>query len=213
MGVTNVVFDFDGTLVDSRAVAIRIYNTIAEREGYALLKAEQLEELRGLSLRERCTRMGVSPLRLPGLVTRVLKDYRGVVHELALHEGIVEVLQRLRERGLRLSILSTNDEANIRAVLERHGLADWVAGIHSSNRVFGKARLLRGLMKRDGLSREELVYVGDECRDVEACKEAGVRVIAVRWGYDAPALLERAGPDALVEHPAELPACLERLAA
>jgi len=211
--VTDVVFDFDGTLVDSRSVAIRLYNAIAERKGYGLLTNSGLEELRNLSVLDRSKRLGVSPWRLPGLVTQVLQDYRGALHEIDFHEGILELLRELRGRGLRLSILSTNDEGNIREVLRRHALEGWVEGIHCSSRVFGKARLLRALMKRGGLSREQLVYVGDECRDVEACKQAGVKVIAVQWGFDSTALLQNAGPDALAEHPASIIECLERLSA
>jgi phosphoglycolate phosphatase len=54
------------------------------------------------------------------------------------------------------------------------------------------------------------VYVGDEHRDVEACREVGVKVIAVRWGFDAEARLLAAGPDHLATAPGEVSECVKR---
>lgn len=208
--VTHVVFDFDGTLAASKDVAIRLYNEVAERHGYGTLTAGNLEELRHLSVLERCKRLGVPPYRLPWLMVQISRSFRQAMHSIDFNEGIPELLKVLRARGLKVMILSSNAEENIRAFLKRHGAEEWVEDIYCSSSIFGKARLLRALMKRAGLQREQLVYVGDEHRDVEACKEVGVRVIAVLWGVDAEARLRQAGPDSLAERPQEVAECVER---
>lgn len=208
--VTDVVFDFDGTLVDSRALVLRLYNEIARRRGFSLLTASNLEEMRSLPLLERGRRLGVSPFHVPGLVGEFLQNYRKELSELGFYEGIPELLSELRARGLRVSILSSNEESNIRDVLRRHGVEDWVAGIQGGSRVFGKARPLRSLMKRRGLSREQLVYIGDERRDVEACRQVGVRIIAVSWGFDSLSALRDAGAEVIVDSPAGILDSLER---
>jgi phosphoglycolate phosphatase len=211
--ITHVAFDFDGTLVDSLGVAIGIYNELAARSGYGQMTAANLGELRGVSILERCQRMGVPLYRLPWIMVQVTRRYRQAVRSIRFNEGIPELLQELRGRGLKVVILSTNSEENIRAFLQQQEAEAWVEAIYGGGGFFGKARRLRELLKRTGLQREQLVYVGDENRDVEACKEVGVRVIAVRWGADAEPMLRQAGPDAIVDRPADISECLGRWSA
>ncbi|HEX8437941.1 HAD hydrolase-like protein [Archangium sp.] len=208
--ITHVVFDFDGTLADSKEAFIGLYNAFAEKNHYGKMTAENLDALRKLSVLERCRQLGVPPYKLPWVMMQVGRSFRNAVQSIDFHEGIPELLKELRGRGLKLMILSTNSEENIRAFLKRHAVEAWVEGFYCSSSIFGKARLLRELMKRAGLQREQLVYVGDEHRDVEACKEVGVKVIAVRWGFDAEVRLREAGPDHLAERPAEIIECVGR---
>ncbi|MFP2907117.1 HAD hydrolase-like protein [Pyxidicoccus sp. 3LFB2] len=208
--ITHVAFDFDGTLADSMPVVVRLYNELAEKYRYGQLTAGNIEELRRLSILERCRRMGVPPYRLPWLVVQMGRSLRNAMHSIEFNEGIPALLEHLKSRGLQLLILSSNREENIRAFLKHHAAEGLVTGIHCSSSLFGKARLMRAVMRRAGLQPQQLVYVGDELRDVEACKEVGVKVIAVRWGADAPELLQQAGPDHLAESPHEIAECVRR---
>ncbi|MGA1474197.1 MAG: HAD hydrolase-like protein [Prochlorothrix sp.] len=70
--------------------------------------------------------------------------------------------------------------------------------------ILGKQRVLKRLVRRQGWAAEQVCYVGDEVRDVEAARGAGVRSIAVTWGFNTTAVLNRANPDYLIDHPAEL---------
>ncbi len=211
--ITHVVFDFDGTLADSREVLVRLYNELAARNGYGQLTAGNLDELRRLTILERCSRLGVPPYRLPFLGMQLIRSLRGTMTSVPFNEGIPELLEELRGRGLKLFILSSNSEENIRAFLAQHSAGAWVDGIHSGSSLFGKARRLRALMRKAGLRPEQLVYVGDELRDVQACREAGVRAIAVLWGADAEELLRAGSPDAIAARPAEIAGWLARWSA
>jgi phosphoglycolate phosphatase len=202
--ITHVAFDFDGTLADSGNVAIASYNQIAEQYGYGKLTAGNLQQMRELSILERCKALGVPAYKLPWLVLQVSRVYRRSVHTIGFCEGIPELLRELRGWGLRSVIVSTNEEENIREFLKVHSAEAWVEDVICSSRIFGKAELLRTLMKRTRLEQHQLVYVGDEYRDIVACKKAGVRAIAVRWGFDAESRLLEAEPDAIATHPAEV---------
>ncbi|WP_257455239.1 HAD hydrolase-like protein [Archangium lipolyticum] len=208
--ITHVVFDFDGTLANSLDVAIALYNEIAEKKRYGKMTADILPELREMTVRERCKRLGVPLYMLPWMGVRIGRSFRSAMQSIEFNEGVPELLKELRSRGLELLILSSNDEENIRAFLKRHSAEEWVKDLYCGGGVFGKARRLRALLKRTGLRPEQIVYVGDEHRDVVACKQVGVRVIAVRWGADAEELLKQAGPDYIAEHPAEVAECLGR---
>jgi phosphoglycolate phosphatase len=211
--ITHVVFDFDGTLVDSRQLAVQLLNELAEKGRFGKITADNLEELRNLTILERCSRLGIPTYKLPWMAIQLARSYRKGVQSLVFNEGIPELLKELRARGLKLIILSTNSEENIRAFLKRHSAEDWVEDIYSGGGAFGKAGKLRTLLKQTGLRREQLVYVGDEHRDVVACKQVGVRVIAVRWGLDAEALLRKSEPNHLVDRPEEIAECVGRWSA
>jgi phosphoglycolate phosphatase len=211
--ITHVVFDFDGTLVDSRQLAVQLLNELAEKGRFGKITADNLEELRNLTILERCSRLGIPTYKLPWMAIQLARSYRKGVQSLVFNEGIPELLKELRTRGLKLIILSTNSEENIRAFLKRHSAEDWVEDIYSGGGAFGKAGKLRTLLKQTGLRREQLVYVGDEHRDVVACKQVGVRVIAVRWGLDAEALLRKSEPNHLVDRPEEIAECVGRWSA
>ena len=69
--------------------------------------------------------------------------------------------------------------------------------IITNNNIFGKDKLLRKMGR-------QFVYVGDEVRDVEACKKAGVKMIGVTWGFNTKEALKKAGADYLVDNRTEL---------
>jgi phosphoglycolate phosphatase len=202
--ISHVVFDFDGTLADSAGLAVRLYNGLAAREGFRPLTAENLEALRSMPLMDRLPHMGIPVYRLPGLMVEVRRSFAGQMHTVDFHPGVPELLRGLHQKGLRLLILSSNDEANIRTFLSRHGVEELVDAVHGGASLFGKARMLRSLLKKERLHPEQLVYVGDEERDVEACREVGVRVIAVTWGVDTVQRLRGSKPDALAEKPVDV---------
>jgi phosphoglycolate phosphatase len=211
--ITHVVFDFDGTLVDSKDVLIGMYNRMAEKRRYGKLTAENIGELSDLSIAERCRRLGVPLYMLPWLAFLVVRAYREAVGTIEFIGGMPELLAELKQRGHQLMILSSNGEGNIRAFLKRHGMEDQVAAVFGGSSIFGKARKMRALMKQARLRPEQLVYVGDEHRDIEACKEVGVRVIAVRWGTDSESRLRDASPDFIAERPADVAGCVARWSA
>lgn len=201
---THVAFDFDGTLADSPHLVVELYNDVARRRGHGLLTPENLAHLRGLPVHERVRVLGVPPHRLPAVMLEVARAYRGITPRVALHPGVPALLDALAARGARLFVLSTNREDSIRDVLRRHGLEDRFDRVYANRRLFGKAALLRRLLAREGVAPDRLAYVGDEERDVDACRAAGVRVVAVDWGVDTAPRLRAARPDFLASTPAEV---------
>jgi phosphoglycolate phosphatase len=107
--------------------------------------------------------------------------------------------------------LSSNSSDNIREFLRRHQLDDFDLVCTASN-VFGKAKPLRKLVRRAHWSAADVFYIGDEVRDVLAARDAGVRSVAVTWGYSARAALVSAEPEFLVDTPEELIDMLRRAA-
>lgn len=198
-----VVFDFDGTLADSMAVSARIFRQIGP--GLGLKPFDDLEAARRMPTRQVLKAVGVTFWKLPKVVRAFQAAVAEHAHELALHPGIADALAALHARpDVRLGILSSNREDNIRTCLAANAVEHLFGFVVGHPHLFGKARALRRIRRREGVDRGHMVYVGDETRDVEAARRAGVGAAAVTWGYHTPELLAALGPTVLLHHPQEL---------
>jgi phosphoglycolate phosphatase len=201
-----VLWDFDGTLADSLGCLLAIYNGLAAEHGFR--PVDEPEAVRGLTALALLRRCGVPLARLPWLSRQILTAQRGRMTDIRLFPGVLDALQAALQSGCRMSVLSSNTEVNILACLranQAEGLFESVVGYP---RLFGKARAIRRLLKKAGLDGKHLLYVGDEVRDIEAARKAGVAAAAVTWGLNSPQLLSRHEPDFLIERPEQIPELL-----
>ena len=190
--IRGVLFDFDGTLARSHGP---VYEVIAELAREYRLKLLPPEELRALGMLAAARAMGLRSWRIPQftrLARRKLTRHMGSVE---LEPGFAELLRALRERGLAVGLLTSNSEENVLGVLERAEVRDCFTHLHFGSSLLGKHRSIRKVARQLGLRAGELIYVGDELRDIEACKRAGVPCLAVGWGFHTAEALRAAEPD------------------
>jgi phosphoglycolate phosphatase len=206
--VKYIVFDFDGTLVDSKSVFISAFNQLAEQHGFNKILPENIEHLKALPIKERFGYLNFPFYKLPFLTNKFLKLYRQSLPEVLVVDGIGDLLPTLKALGYHLGIISTNSEPTIREFLQRKELNS-IDAVYCSSKLFGKDRVIRKFMKAYGLKPSEIIYVGDEQRDIAASQKVGVKVIAVTWGYDSVQAIEDAQPNYIVSNPGEILAILE----
>lgn len=203
-----VVWDFDGTLADSLPAAVRIFNRLAPEMGFKPLA--DLAAARNMPLRQLLRQQGISLWRLPRLVRRYHALAAEEADQLKLAAGLPDALSAIATSGVRLGVLSSNREDNIRRCLRANGAEGHFAFVVGYPRLFGKAKALKRIIRAERLARGDVLYVGDELRDVEAAKKAGVAVAAVTWGFQAPDLLRIGLPDFVVSDAADLVRLVER---
>lgn len=192
-----VIFDFDGTLADSLPFFRATFAEVADRHGFRSFAPEELDELRSLSAREIMARAGVPLWKVPAIATDFRRRMAERIGEIALFPGIEEALRGLQASGVRIAIATSNSEANVRAVLGSE-LQRTVSHFACGIALFGKARKLRQIIRSVGVQAGDAILVGDELRDLEAARSAGIPFAAVSWGYTEPDALRRAGPDRFV---------------
>ena len=103
------------------------------------------------------------------------------------------MLRTLRNSGLMLALVSSDNEANARRQLGE--AARLFSHFDCGASLFGKAAKFRRVVRRAGVAAAQAISIGDEVRDIEAARAAGIACGAVMWGYAAPDALRALGPD------------------
>ena len=201
------LFDFDGTLVDSRMIIVNLYNSLAAKKGYKLITNDNITYLSTLSIKGKCKALGVPRYKVPFIVNWFSKRFYSEIKALPFNEGMKELLQSLNNKNVPYAVLSSNARKNIQAFFEYQNIN--VPAVYTSSRLFGKDRLLKKFMKQHNAKPEEILYIGDEARDIIACKQCGVPVVWVSWGYDAVEAIHETPPDYISNTPDELISLLE----
>lgn len=181
------IFDFDGTLADSSAWMLVAFTACADKFGFRKLSRDEIEALRGQDNRAILCALELPMWKLPAIAKHV-RAMAAEAEPPPLFAGAPDALRALKASGLTLGVVSSNSEyAILRAALIGHYACD--------ASIFGKPAKFRQLIKAARVKRAEVVAVGDETRDIEAARKAGVACAAVTWGYATERVLRDFAPD------------------
>lgn len=197
--VTAIVFDLDGTLVDSlddiSAAFCRSFHVV----GTAPPAAADVRSMIGKPLREMYAPWAPASV-IDTLVAEYRRDYaERCADQTRPYPGIVDLLDALRARGHALAVATTKTTAMARIVLARLGLEQHVDHVQGTDGFPHKPApdvILRALA---GLACKGAWMVGDATSDVAAGRAAGLRTCAVTWGVHSAAQLRAAEPDVMAD--------------
>lgn len=192
-----IVFDFDGTIADTFDHIKEIVRARLDDIGEA-----DFELLRSEGIKAVIQHKNISMHKLPAMVLGVTSQLKKG-KDIALFADMTTVIQTLATI-YRLGIVSSNSEENIRQCLEKYQLNSLFAFVYSQSSLFGKDRVLKKMCQKHQLNPAEIVYVGDEDRDIMACKKVNIKNMAVCWGYNAEKRLCVLQPDYIVTSPLEM---------
>lgn len=201
------IFDFDGTIADSLHEVAAVYNEVAVELGVPVLATSDYATIRQMSPTEALRAFQVPLRKLPRLMSAVRGGMRERIPSLRPFDGIPDALRQIHGNGCRCGILSSNAPENVHHFLDLNGFGQFDLFSCGAS-LFGKAARLRRLVRQVKLAPEHIYFVGDEVRDITAAAEAGVRSIAVSWGYAAREALAAARPDHIADTPSELAAII-----
>lgn len=199
-----LIFDFDGTIVDSFGITIEAYNKVAPEIGSLQILDNDFDLIRSLSANELMKRYKVRKSQLLKLALAVRTELKDKIIHARPHSGLSDVVRELKRSGTSLGIMTSNSKDNVVKFLEVYNLTNEFDFIYSGKNVLGKHRVLKNILKRHGLKKEEAMYVGDETRDIRAAKKAGISGVAVTWGFNSAEALKKEQPDFIAESPEDL---------
>lgn len=202
--MTTFLFDFDGTIADTLGALVDISNRLAPDFGIKPATTDELKALKDLSAEQLLRQSQVPLFKLVRLLRRVRWELQSEIPKLHLHVGMEEALSKLYQQGHSLGIVTSNSADNVYLFLQVQGLTSYFRFVETGVSLFGKNRVLKQLLRRQRLKLGEVIYVGDETRDVDAARRVGMRVVAVTWGFNSRRALERHCPDFLIDMPQTL---------
>ena len=188
-----VIFDFDGTLADSFAWFLSAWNSVAPTRGLRPVEPAQLDEYRGLGVREMMRALDVPLLKVPALMTAMRREMSRNLAQVQLFDGAGALLAGLRRHGVRCAIVSSNTQANVEHILGRK-YAAMIDHFACGASLLGKRRKFREVLAAVDVPCGKTLCVGDELRDADAAAAAGLDFIGASWGFATPAALAAASP-------------------
>lgn len=206
-----MIFDFDGTLVDTSYELAALVATVLEDYGKEPASREEVMRALGDGPRKLMERM----LRLREIDTGKLDD--ALETYLARYEkssprveeiypGILKALRTLRVRGVKCAV-NTNKPEGIAIRVTEHlfpGLFDLVVGDRADKKRKPSGDGVREILTALEIRPEDAVYIGDTAVDIATARDANVPVVAAAWGFRTREELERERPDRIIDHPDEL---------
>jgi phosphoglycolate phosphatase len=196
------LFDFDGVLVDSLSLYEKSVNICLERIGKPLIASrEEFLDLFEDNFYSAIAKRGVDVgefMAASKAVTPAL-DY-GVVRPVT---ELIPVLAELKKRH-GLIIISSNSSFAIRLMLAKFGFDSYFDDVLGADFNFSKIEKILYAMGHYGTNGGHTFYVCDTAGDIREAREAGVKAVAVTWGWHPRERLERARPDAMIEQPEDL---------
>jgi phosphoglycolate phosphatase len=215
-----LVFDLDGTLVDTAPDLVRTLNHVLASAGSGPRALEEVRPFISFGARrmivEGLAAAGkpASDAEIDALFSSFLEHYAdNVAVESRPYPGAVDVLEAARSAGARLALCTNKTERLTRLLLGEIGMTvyfDAIAGRDTLPVCKPDPRHLTGAIAMAGGETERAIMVGDSATDVNTAKAAGVPCIAVSFGYaDVPAA--DLGADHVISHFDELPAALARI--
>lgn len=201
--IRHVVFDFDGTIANSIVPGLIIVNNFITTLGLPTLSADDFLKLRNKSYLEIIEHFKIPLWQIPSLLNKLREGMKEQIKNVETYPYIPFVLTQLNKRGYNVYILTSNSKELVSAFLEQHDIAV-IDDIFSELNIFGKANAIKRFMKIQKIQKDEMIYIGDEVRDADACKKAGVPIISVTWGFNSREILEKHDPTYIVDQARQL---------
>ncbi len=205
--VSLILFDCDGTLVDSQHVIIKTMNRAFEDHGLTPPSAEATRAIVGLSLETAMARL--APQQETADHVRLADGYREAFTELRqtedlaepMFEGAREVLDHLAKMDIQLGVATGKGMRGLKMVLDHHGLNDHFVTLQTADFHPSKPHpsMVETAMRETGATPETTWLLGDTSFDMEMTTAAGARAIGVRWGYHPSEVLLQSGAELVLD--------------
>lgn len=192
-----LVFDWDGTLMDSADVIVASVQGAFRDLGYAPPAAEAARHIIGLGLTEAIQALhpGLDSITHERLAERYRHHFIGRDQAIPLFDGVGDGIRALRDAGFTLAVATGKSRRGLDRVLRSSGLGTYFHASRCADECFSKPhpQMLLELLEETGVAPERALMIGDTAHDLQMARNANVAAIGVAYGaHPREALLEHA---------------------
>ena len=198
-----IIFDFDGTLADTFPCFVRVFDEAAAKYKFKPLDRANAQALRGLDARQIMALHDIPLWKTPAIARFMRTRIGDEAHAITLFAGVEAALRTLKERGVVLTIVTSNARANVQRILGPELLALFDQ-VECGAGLFGKLPKVRKVLAATGIAAADTLLIGDEIRDARVAAEAGLDFGAVAWGFNHVDALVAQGPKRVFHQVADL---------
>ena len=204
--ITTLLFDFDGTLLDTNELIIQTYQTVLNKHYPGKYERVHILPFLGPVLKDVFDE--IDPEKSEQLMSEY-REWNLANHDLMVTEfdGVAETLRQLKSNGMKMAIVSTKRKNMIMRGMKLIGiedLFDTVIGIDDVQRAKPDPEPLVLAMERLGSSAAETLMIGDNFHDILGGKNAGVRTAGVAWSLKGERYMRELEPDFVLQHISDL---------
>lgn len=205
-----VLFDFDGTLVNTLEDLTNSVNYTLKSYGFESKSAEEIRSYLGDgadTLIKRALPQGIDDATTAKALDTYMTHYlEHCMDNIAIYPDIEETIKKLRYEGILVGIASNKPEVSLKKLCNKYFSADFDCIIGQSRGIAKKPEpdMVNKIMRYFSIKPEKIVYVGDSEHDVLTAKNCGIDFIGVEWGYRGREALEKCGADTIIKTPLEL---------
>lgn len=199
-----VLFDFDGTLVNSFNCVMQKALLLAEQFSFRKIQEKDIDGLRDLSSTELIRFFNIPIYKIPVLISKMREYLQQEMVSLLPVQGIHQVLEQLHDRKFTLGILTSNSVNNVEIWLDINNLHHLFSFIHTESNFFSKKSLIKKTLSKYRIDKSQAVYIGDETRDIIAAKKNHITSIGVTWGYNSQKIILKYEPTFIAQTPKDI---------
>lgn len=202
--ISTFIFDFDGTLVDSFVLVKKVLPIVCKELGKDDFSDKEIEIMKTKGFGQLIKELKIPLLKIPSLNGMIQEKLNAYMEEMEFFPNLLPQLTDLKQAGFNLGILSSNSRNNIDKFLSAKNQTQLFDFIYTDKSLFGKDKILKRLIKTHQLGLDDILYFGDEVRDIEACHKVGIKIAAVSWGFNTKESLEANNPEYLLDQVEEI---------
>ncbi len=177
MKYKNIVWDWNGTLLDDVEICQNTLNRMLERRSLRTVTLQQYKDIFGFPVRHYYETLGFDFNRDDWHEVSVdfVETYDSLAGEVRLTFGVVDVLHHIRQAGVRQYILSALKEDTLRRMVSNFGIADCFDGVCGSTNIYGESKIGRGkqMLTDCTICPEDTLMIGDTLHDAEVAEALG----------------------------------------
>ena len=206
----NIIFDFDGTLVNSKPGVVKTFQKVVKEMILKQAKEQEIIQLSGKPLVQMISiLLNTDDEVLIKKGSDLFREYynKEGIYQNIVYPGVKEMLESFKDQSCQLFIASNKIELFINKILEQHNFKKYftyVIGISVDDAQSKKSDLIQSILTNYKLNEEETIMVGDTKNDIIAAKKNLIYSVGITWGYGLENDLIKAGADKICRNPLDL---------